>query len=274
MNPPQGRVKPVPRDFFKVAYDMRHVVYSVIRQRPTIVNGKHGFNGTARGTGFFVSPDIFVTCHHVANEAADPHQPGDDFLLVANMGANTPPRIITVKNPQVGNELNFFPQLDLAVLKVPRDATRSYATLSFNHVYEGQEIGVAGYPIARLSATASGQLSLDGLIYRVGRGPVSVHYVANLSPTIPNMPLVEVNFLFVSGNSGGPVFIANTGEVVGFVHGFHDTKIREKVVATSANTVLPAGVSNQYVEHLHAIYSVAIKLDAVRATLQQFGVAM
>ena len=117
MNPPQGKLKASHRDFFKVAHDMRHVVYSVIRQRPTIVNGKPGFNGTAKGTGFFVSPDVFLTRHHVVNEATDLHQPGDDFLLVANMGINAPPRMITVKNPQVGNELSFFPQFDLAVLK-------------------------------------------------------------------------------------------------------------------------------------------------------------
>ncbi len=195
-------------------------------------------------------------------------------MLVANMGPNSAPRTVRVVNPQVGNELNLFPQFDLAVLKVPREQGRAYASFGFNRVYEGEEIGVAGYPAARLSAAPNGQLAVDGLIYRVGTGPVGAYYVANLSPTIPNIPLIEVNFLFVPGNSGGPVFIANTGEVIGFVHGFHDAKIREKVVTTRTNTVLPAGMSNQYVEHLHAIYSVAIKLDVIRTTLQTFGIAM
>lgn len=104
MNAPQGKLKTKPRRFFEVAHDMRHVVYSVIRQRPIVVNGKPGFNGAARGTGFFVSPEVFVTCHHVVNDVQDPHQPGDDYLLVANMGTNSPPRLITVKNPQVGKD--------------------------------------------------------------------------------------------------------------------------------------------------------------------------
>ena len=60
---------------------------------------------------------------------------------------------------------------------------------------------------------------------------------------------------------------------VSYTH-FNDSKIREKVVATRPITTLPAGMSNQYIEHLHAIYSVAIKLDVVRTTLQNFGVAM
>jgi S1-C subfamily serine protease len=239
-----------------------------------VQNGQAGFMGTARGTGFFVSPEIFITCHHVVNDPADPHQGGDDYWLVANMGAGVPARIVKVTNPQVGNELNFFPQFDLAVIKVPREVARPFVSLSFNRVYEGEGIGVAGYPIARLSANPDGQLSLDGLIYRVGMGPVGSYYTANISAIMPNIPLVEVNFLFVPGNSGGPVFLASTGEVIGYVHGFHDAKIREKVVATLPNTVLPAGLSNQYVEHLHAIYSIAIKLDVIRPTLQGFGVAI
>ncbi len=189
------------------------------------------------------------------------------------MGANTQPRVATIINPQVGAGINFFPEFDFAVLRVPREANRPYASLSFNHVYEGEEIGVAGYPIAQLIAV-NGQLSADGLIYRVGHGPVSASYIANISAVMQKIPLVEVNFLFVPGNSGGPVFLAKTGQVIGFVHGFHDAKIREKIVSTSPNTVLPQGVGNQYVEHLHAIYSLAIKLDVVRATLQNFGVGL
>src|SRR6185437_10904667 len=267
MQPPQGRIKSNSRDFFKIVYDMRHVVYSVIRNRPVTINNQQGYNSAARGTGFFVSPEVFITCHHVVNALEDPHQNGDNYSLVANMGANNTPRVVMVQNPVVGQNIHFFPNTDLAIIQVSREVGRPYASLNFNHIYEGEEIGVAGYPIGELKAVNGQQLSIDGLVYRIGRGPVGASYVANLSETIPNVSLVEVNFLFVPGNSGGPIFRANTGEVVGFVHGYHDANIRERVVTTKPNTVLPATVSNQYVEHIHAIYSLAIKLNSIRTTL-------
>jgi serine protease Do len=273
MNPPQGRLSHTKRPFFKVAYDMRHVVYSVVRNRPATINNQQGFQSAARGSGFFVSPEIFVTCNHVLNDPADPHLAGDNYFLIANMGIGVPPRIVAVANPSIGNDIHLFPQFDFAVLRVPAETNRPYASLSFNRVYEGEEIGVAGYPVARLFAV-NGVLSADGLIYRVGRGPVGASYITNISQILQQIPLVEVNFLFVPGNSGGPVFLAETGEVIGFVQGFHDTKIREKVVTAHPNTQLPPGVGNQYVENLNAIYSMAFKLDIVRATLQGFGVGL
>jgi Trypsin-like peptidase domain len=140
---------------------MRHVTYSVIRQRPMMLNDQQGLYSAARGTGFLVSPEIFVTCNHVINAVEDPHQVGDQYALVANMGVNIQTRVATIVNPKIGSEINLFPAFDLAILRVPPEAGRQYASLSFNHVYEGEEIGVAGYPIARLlQSMASCQLTV------------------------------------------------------------------------------------------------------------------
>jgi hypothetical protein len=89
-----------------------------------------------------------------------------------------------------------------------------------------------------------------------------------------NVPVLEVNFLFVPGNSGGPVFAAETGRVIGFVRGYKTVKIREMVATATMIQQLPLGVSGQYIENLNAIYSLAIKLDFIRATIESFGVTL
>ena len=85
---------------------------------------------------------------------------------------------------------------------------------------------------------------------------------------------VPDNARFVPGNSGGPVFSAETGRVMGFVRGFRTLKIREQVATTTMIPQLPAGISNQYIENLNAIYSVAVKLDFIRSTIEGFGVSL
>ena len=88
------------------------------------------------------------------------------------------------------------------------------------------------------------------------------------------MPYIEVNFLFVPGNSGGPVFSAENGRVVGFVRGYNAVKIRETVATATMIPQLPLGLGNQYIEHLHAVYSLAVKLDFIRTTIEGFGVSL
>jgi hypothetical protein len=84
---------------------------------------------------------------------------------------------------------------------------------------------------------------------------------------------VEVNFLFVPGNSGGPIFDSETGRVLAFVHGFTDSEIVQRYVNTNEANI-SAGASPQHVQALHAVYSLGIKLDIVRPELESFGVAL
>jgi hypothetical protein len=247
---------------------MRHVVFSVIRRRqlPT------GPGAKALGSGFFVAQEVFITCDHVINDPRDPHQPGDSYLLVANLTGNSG-QLYSVANPQLGTDLHLFPNLDLAVLRVPRPQGQPYVALEYGDVYEGEDIGVAGYPLPELRSI-QGNLQLEALIYRAARGHVTARYTADFDAPLLNVPIVEVNFLFVPGNSGGPVFSAETGRVLGFVRGYRTTKIRETVVTATMIPQLPLGLGNQYIENLNAIYSLTIKLDFVRPTLENFGVTL
>jgi S1-C subfamily serine protease len=226
----------------------------------------------ALGTGFFVARDIFITCDHVMNNPSDPHQQGDSYLLVANLTGTTG-KLYPIQNAQVGQQINLFPNLDLAVLRVPNTPQdQPYAPLEYGDVYEGEGIGVVGYPLPVLQVV-DGNITFNAVIYRAASGSVTARYTANDAP-LANVPLIEVNFLFVPGNSGGPVFSAKTGRVLGFVRGYRAVKIPEALATATMIPQLPLGVSNQYVESLSAIYSLAVKLDFVRATLDSFGVTL
>jgi Trypsin-like peptidase domain len=265
---PTGRLKTKGKEFYEIVADFRHVVCSVIRQRPMA----GGTGAKAIGTGFFVARDIFITCDHVMNNPSDPHRAGDSYLLVANL-TGTSGKAYPIPNPQVGQDLQLFPNLDLAVLRVPNTPqTNPFAALEYSDVYEGEGIGVVGYPLPLLQVV-NGNVTFNGVIYRAARGSVTARYSANDGP-LQQVPCIEVNFLFVPGNSGGPVFSAKTGRVVGYVRGYRAEKVREAIATATMIQQLPLGLSNQYIESLSAVYSIAVKLDFVRATLETFGVVL
>jgi hypothetical protein len=83
---------------------------------------------------------------------------------------------------------------------------------------------------------------------------------------------MEVDFPSVPGSSGSPVFSEETGRVLGVVRGVRTTKIRETLSTTTMIAAVPPGVSSQYVESVSAVYSIAVKLDFVRAALKGFGI--
>jgi|HubBroStandDraft_2_1064218.scaffolds.fasta_scaffold36128_1 S1-C subfamily serine protease len=269
---PTGRLKPKGKDFYEIVADYRHIVCSVIRQRPMPQGGVAAFGAMPLGTGFFIARDIFITCDHVMNDPANPHQAGDSYVLAANLTGNSG-KLYALQNPQIGQEINLFPNLDLAVLRVPNTPQdQPYAPLEYGDVYEGHGIGVVGYPLPVLQVV-NGNLALNSLIYRAASGSVTGRYTTN-DGALQNVPYIEVNFLFVPGNSGGPVFSEKTGRVLGFVRGYRAAKIREIIATATMIPQMPLGVPNQYVESLSAVYSIAVKLDFIRATIEGFGVTL
>ena len=259
------------RKFHEVVADLRRVVFSVIRDRP---NSSGGISSAALGTGFFVRRDLFISCEHVLNPSAAPHLPGDSYRLIANLSDNNA-TVHTVPSPQVGKELSLFPEIDLAVLQVPPSEEQEFAAISYDDVLVGHDIGVVGYPLARLGTDTAGNLLLDGLIYRAGRGVITGRFRGDITAAALNIPLLEVNFMFVSGNSGGPVFDPETGRVVGMVQGIQWFKIAEQVVARnlSQNQQIPLPLPPMYVAPVLAIYSRAVKLNCFKTVLEGFGIA-
>lgn len=120
-------------------------------------------------------------------------------------------------------------------------------------------------------------LHYDGLIFRVAKNVVTANYQGNIGAglgRLTDIPIIEVNFLFVPGNSGGPVFAANTGRVHGFVHGYRTQKVREVIETVTMIPELPEGLGGTYIDTQTALYSFGIGLNRVRAHLEELGVTL
>jgi hypothetical protein len=273
--PPTGRLNSQRRTFEEVVRDIRYTVFSVIRLRPA-ANGT--FDCSALGSGFFVSHDIFLTCHHVANSVAAPHVDGDTYRLVSLTDSKGAGGVHQIGNVKVGETLHLFPDSDLALLRCVGRTDQPFVALEYGDVAIGREIGVAGYPVPQLLPGPNGDLAYNGLIFRVARGVLTSTYSTTINSdqgtALQDAPVLEVNFLFVPGNSGGPVFDAGTGRVMAFVHGYRTVKIRERLEQVTMVNPLPPGVANTYIENLNALYSLAIKMERARPHLEDLGVTL
>src|SRR5205085_10200614 len=98
------------------------------------------------------------------NPAAMPHVQGDSYRLIANL-TGTSATVHTVGTPTIGQELSLFPDLDLAVLRINAGPNQPYAPITYEDVPIGTEVGVVGYPLARLMTSCHGNLLLAGVMY-------------------------------------------------------------------------------------------------------------
>ena len=269
---PAGKLSTKKREFKYIVGDIRHAVFSVVRQRP---NGNGQFHMNALGSGFFVSPSVFVTCWHVIDSPSSPHQDGDQYALVNNLDGKN--GIIYLITGGIGKDIHLFPDLDFAVILCHAKPDQAYIPVGYATLPVGAEIGVAGYPLATIASDANGNANVQGLVYRVAKGTATAVYRTNWDagdghPLI-DTPVVEVNFFFVPGNSGGPVFDAETGRAFAYVKGLMTPKINERLESCTHITP-PAHVNADYVAGIYAVYSIGLTLDRVRPQLEQFGVKL
>lgn len=269
---PAGRIPTKARSFSSVAADVRHTVFSVQRFRPRL-DGL--FDITPLGSGFFVGSEVFVTCRHVIDGPLFPHQQGDVYRLVNNLDGTH--GIIHEVNGGIGKDIHLYPDDDLAILISQSKKDQAYLPTSYADVPIGSAIGVAGYPLTQLAIDSNGNLTLSGVIYRVSQGVTNAVYKTDLNfkndMPIKDVTVVEVNFLFVPGNSGGPIFEAETGRVVAYVKRFRYPKIIEGPETCNLIPV-PTGMQPNYLSAIYAVYSVGLTLSRVRGHFEKFGVKL
>jgi S1-C subfamily serine protease len=272
--PPTGRIRSNSRRFEDVVRDLRYAVFAIARFRP-LADGRFQGWGSSIGSGFFVSHSVFVTCYHVINPSNLPHVDGDIYQLICNQTGPTG-ITLTVAPAVVGQNLFLYADADLAILKTEGTPHQPFVALDYGESRPGREIGVAGYPLGRIIAE-NDQPRFDAQIFRVAKGVITSSYTTNLRSeyvTVNQTPVIEVNFMFVPGNSGGPVFDAGTGQVLGYVHGFTATKIRERLETVTMIPNPPEGTPNTYIENLNALYSLAIKIDTAKPHIESHGAAL
>jgi V8-like Glu-specific endopeptidase len=273
---PVGKLSAKKREFKSVVSDIRHAVFSVVRFRP---DGTGKFYTHALGSGFFVGPKVFVTCWHVIDDPRSAHQADDKYALINNLdGTNS---VVYDISGGVGTDIHLYPDLDFAIIIChAANPNQAYIPIGYAHPLVGAEIGVAGYPLATIAANPNGSADVKGLVYRVAKGTATAVYRTNWDSEdghpLVDVPVVEVNFFFVPGNSGGPVFDAETGRAFAYVKGLQTPKINEILDTALPMTQqkLPAGMPNEYIAGIRAVYSVGLMLDRVRTELEKFGVQL
>jgi hypothetical protein len=168
-------------------------------------------------------------------------------------------------NGGLGKDIHLYPDQDLAILLSDTKLDQAFLPISYADVPVGQEIGVAGYPLARLLTDAGGNVTLGGLVYRVAKGVATAYYRTNLDSgyghPLNDRMVLEVNFLFVPGR------------VIAYVEGFQHYKIKE-VLEHYTQTPVPGGMSAEYLDSVYAVYSVGLTLEPVRVQLEEFGVRL
>lgn len=149
-----------------------------------------------KGTGFFVSPRYFVTVAH--NIEIDPGSSDEIGIYQPIPGASG----AEVKSPLTVVHLDR--KADIAVLKAPF-SSQSHLTVKFEPLDDGESIAVYGYPV--------GDPTKEPVYGRVTTGVIAAQ----------NRPaddgFIQTTISSFGGNSGGPLFLIDTAEVIGVQKG-------------------------------------------------------
>jgi serine protease Do len=189
---------------------------------------------TLRGTGFVAADgNLVVTNAHVLPEAAQMDSETRIAVQVRTGQADLQMRLATV--------LEIDKPHDLALLKIDGPEIPKVALRDSDAVLEGQAVGFMGFPIG-------GVLGFAAVTHR---GSISSRTNISLPPANTNQldartlrSLREGNFEIFQldataypGNSGGPMFDAETGEVLGVINMVFIKGTRESALTN------PSGIS-------------------------------
>ncbi len=191
----------------------------------------------SKGTGFIVTEDGYIlTANHVVNEAKDKIQ---IRVTKDNRFESYEARLIS-----------FNSDADIALLKINGSGFSHVSLGDYDKFKEGMGIGFIGFPLnVNLPITNNGIIS--------GKGKFKYEKDGN------DVDIYTINAFVNKGNSGGPVFSANTGEVIGIINA------RVSVVNDNQFLKLPPDYSP--IMKIGGIDPIALSVETYNANLRFIG---
>lgn len=200
-----------------------------------------------RGTGFVVGDGL----HVITNAHVLPDQPLDTVsaelaVLVGDGHGHWAQRKV--------ESVRGDPAHDLAELKID-GAPVSALQLSTAPVREGQLIGLMGFPLAgAVGFTAVTHRGIVSAITAIVQPPSNSHALSTRAVRQlreGSFDVLQLDATAYPGNSGGPVFDAETGEVLGVVSMVMVKGTRESALSapTGITYAVPAATVREFIQH-------------------------
>jgi serine protease Do len=187
---------------------------------------------TGMGTGFFVAEaGLVLTSNHVV-----------ESHLKTKMAQWLRVWLPTLPKPAPCRIAGYLsdPLHDLCLLRVDGDGSLpAPLPIGWDHqIREGEEVALCGYPYGFTNLFNRGKPGLRGINSVAQRAIVSAIWPCQSSRG-SEVALMQLDALTNPGNSGSPVFLPSTGEVIGVLSGFLRNGSDGQVLNTGISEAIP-----------------------------------
>jgi serine protease Do len=204
------------------------------------------FNPTASprvklvGTGFVVAPgNRIVTNYHVVAAALDSNRQ-EQYVVLSGQGSQVVQHTIQKQDTAMA--------YDLTILHIEKSLPPLTLHRSNNLVDEGTDVAITGFPITQVlglyPATHRGIIAANTPVAIPADSSANLHAAAVRRLAAPYL-VYQLDLTAYPGNSGSPLYLAASGEVIGIINQVHVKSTREAVLSE------PSGITYAIpVQHL------------------------
>ncbi|MDP1652061.1 MAG: serine protease [Rhodocyclaceae bacterium] len=187
-----------------------------------------------RGTGFVVGDGrLIATNAHVVPEVTGVESGQDMLMILSRHGSETRPHPVQL--------VTRDPEHDLAILRLAGPSLPALALGSSDAVREGQAVAFSGFPIG--GALGFSPVTHRGIVSSITPIALPIGNASQLKDkSIRSLrsgafPIFQLDATAYPGNSGGPMYDAETGEVLGVINMVFIKSTREAMLEK------PSGIS-------------------------------